>query len=332
MNPDELITRLGIADSDRGWIDRWHRLGAPPQPVVLPTAAEVEPLLTRRLGADAVDAAAIAAARPDPERDPHLWWVLERCHHQLLSDMGGTGMLVWPKLSPHLGAVGRFTYLWALLSVLPQTLRYHRSRGIPEDVSWQTLSNLGEKLRLNRARFAEPGLAVAFWFTLHFRGSLYRLGRLEFALEKLTDPHPFPGHRPGEVTLGIHIPQEGGPLSPQECSASVERARGFFATHFDDLVPGDPLLTCTSWLLDPQLAERLPGTSNIAAFGSRFDVMPESPDAKLNGEKDVLLFVFNHVGPYDAARLPRDSTLRRVLADGFASGVQWQVRSGIWRG
>lgn len=331
MDSDDLITGLGIAESDRHWIDRWKKLGAAPEPFALPGAAEVERLLVERLGADNIDAAAVAAARPDPRRDPHLWWLLERCHHQLLADMGGTGMLIWPKLSADLGAVGRFTYLWALLSVLPQTLRYHQSRGVSEDVGWATLANLGEKLRLNRARFDEPGLAVAFWFTLHFRGSIYRLGRLEFAMERLTEEHPFTGHNPGEMTLGIHIPQEGGPLLPHECADSVARARRFFAAHFSDLVPNDPLLTCTSWLLDPQLADHLPPTSNIVDFGRRFDLAPPSPTAEANGEKDVLLFVFNHVGPYDPAQLARDSTLRTVLADGFADGVSWQVRSGTWR-
>lgn len=331
MRADDVGNRLGIADADLDWIDRWERLGPAAEPLVLPTAAEAERLLVTRLGADAVDADAVAAARPDPHRDPELWWLLERCHHQVLADMGGTGMLIWPKLSPDLGAVGRFVYLWALLSVLPHTLRYHRDRGVPEDVSWATLSNIGEKLRLNRERFDEPGLAVAFWFTLHFRGTIYRLGRLEFAIERLGPEHPFTGHAVGEVTLGIHIPAEGGPLLPQECDEAVARARRFFPALFHDLVPQDALYTCTSWLLDPQLAEHLPAGSNIVNFANRFQLAPPAPDAAARGEKDVLLFVFNHIGPYDASRLPRDSRLRTTLADGFTDGIAWQVRSGVWR-
>ncbi|MFD0558910.1 hypothetical protein FB566_4866 [Stackebrandtia endophytica] len=329
MESQHLIDRLGLAETD--WYQRWNGLPPSTDPVPLPTASEAERLLVERLGADPVDAAAVAAARPDPRRDPELWWVLDRCYRQLSDDMGGVGMLLWPKLPEDLGATGRFVYLWALLAVLPQTLEYHRSRGVPQEVTWATLGNVGEKLRLNRARYGEPGLAVVFWFTLHFRGSIFRLGRLEFAMERLGDSHPFTGHRAGEMTLGMHIPGEGGPLSAASCRESVEWADRFFPEHFGDLVPADPMYTCTSWLLDPQLGDHLPVEANIVRFGRCFDLVAASPTAAVDGEKDVLQFVFDHIGPYDAAALPRDSTLRRVLADGLARGVAWQVRSGVWR-
>jgi len=329
MDSQHLIDRLGLAETD--WYRRWSELPPSPGPVPLPTAEEAEHLLLERLGADPVDSAAVAAARPDPERDPELWWVLERCYRQLSDDMGGVGMLLWPKLPDELGTPGRFVYLWALLAVLPQTLEYHRSRDIPAEVTWATLGNVGEKLRLNRARFDEPGLAVVFWFTLHFRGSIFRLGRLEFALERLGESHRFAGHEVGEMTLGMHIPGEGGPLLPEACRESVAWADRFFPEHFGDLVPADPLYTCTSWLLDPQLGDHLPESANIVRFGRQFDLAPPSERAGLDGVKDVLQFVFDHIGPYEAAKLPRDSTLRRVLADGLANGVAWQVRSGSWR-
>ncbi|GAA4898281.1 acyltransferase domain-containing protein [Stackebrandtia albiflava] len=331
MNPTRLEDRLGLAEADKHWYQTWEDIGAPDGGVALPSAADTERLLVDHLTADPEDAAAVAQARPDPERDPELWWVLERCHRQLRADMGGTGMLMWPKLSRELGAPGRFVYLWALLSVMRHTLEYHQARGVPPQVSWATFGNIGEKLRLNRARYGEPGLEVAFWFTLHFRGAIYRLGRLEFCLEPLGPGHPFNGHDEGEMTLGIHIPGEGGPFSPQACRLAVDTAEEFFPVMFGDRFTGRPVYTCTSWLLDPRLGKRLAPGSNITVFQNRFELMPPGPKATENGEKDVLLFAFNHVGPYDPARLPRSSTLLRVLADGFQDGTGWQVRSGIWR-
>lgn len=320
---------LRLPAADAAWIDTWDCLAAGPAPV--PSAAEIERLMVDRLGVDPIDAAAAAAARPDRRAEPELWWVIDRCHAQLESDMGGFGMLLWPRIPERLGAAGRFLYLYPLLAAIPATLEFYRRRGLDEDLCWATLGNFSEKLRLNRARYDLPGLSVAFWFTLHVRGALFQLGRLEFAIERLGDGHPFAGHDAGELTVGVHIPGDGPPLTVDACRASIERARGFFPKYFGDRFAAPPTLTCSSWMLDPQLCEVLPAGSRIAAFQDLFELMPAAPDADARGQGDVLLFVFDHVGPFDAAALPRDTSLRRELADGFAAGRRWQVRSGIAR-
>lgn len=173
----DIRARLGLPETAADWYDTWENVGGHDEPVPLPTAAQLETLLTRRLGCDPIDAAAVAAARPDPHADPELWWVMERCYRQLLSDLGGARMLLWPQLPDSWGATGRFVHLYALLAAIPVTLEHNRSLGIDDDVTWATLSNVAEKLRLNRARFGVAGLEVAHWFTLHFRGSLYRFYR-----------------------------------------------------------------------------------------------------------------------------------------------------------
>ncbi|ADD43677.1 hypothetical protein Snas_4025 [Stackebrandtia nassauensis DSM 44728] len=295
----------------------------------LPSAAELDSLLTGRLGCDPIDAAAVAAARPDPDADPELWWVMERCYRHLLADMGGIEMLLWPQLPDKWGATGRFVHLYALLAAIPETLAYNRSRGIEDEITWATLSNVAEKLRLNRARFGVPGLEVAHWFTLHFRGAIHRLGRLEFAPERAGEG--FPDVDAGDLVLGVHIPQDGGPMSPDACAASIAWAREFFPHHFGDRFASRPLFVCSSWLLDPKLAEVLRPDANIVAFQKLFELLPAGEDASELGEKDVLRFVFDQVGDTDLASLPRDSTLRRVLAEGFAEPRGWQVRTGWFR-
>lgn len=322
---------LGLSDDDAHWYDTWERLGPPPEPVVLPSREAVAELLTGRLGVDPVDVEAAIEAYPDPQADPVLWWLLERTHHQLVADMGGIGMLMWPRLHRKFGLKGRFVHLYAFLATLPALLAYHRSRGVPEEVTWATLSNLAEKLRLNRVRHGEPGLDVALWFTLHFRGSLYRLGRLEFALERLSDTHAFTGEPAGLIKLGVHIPGDGGPMGDAACGESIARARAFFAEKFADLLPQPALFTCASWLLDPQLREFLAPTSNIVRFQDRFTLIPPTAKADSAGREDVLLFVFNRTEPVDPDTLPRDTTLTRHLADGLSAGRNWQVRLGWFR-
>lgn len=321
--------RLDLPDSAVTWYDTWERVGPGTEPVPLPDAAEIERLLVERLGCDPIDAAAVAAARPDPVADPELWWVMERCHRQLLADMGGLDMLLWPQLPDKWGDTGRFVHLYAMLAAIPATLAFNRSHGIDDAVSWASMANVAEKLTVNRARFGHVGLEVAHWFTLHFRGSLYRLGRLEFAPEAAGDR--LPGVEPDELVLGVHIPADGGAMSPRACAESIAWAREFFPKHFPDRFPGPPVFVCSSWLLDPRLGELLRPDSNIVAFQRLFALTPADDDAYRRGESDVLRFVFDRVGDRDTTTLPRDSTLRRILAEGFADGTGWQVRTGWFR-
>lgn len=314
----EVRTRLGWPDAAQEILTTWDELGAPAEPVRLPGRTEVIRIL-HRMGAEEIDVADVVTSRPDPEADPAMWWVLERCVQHLRADMGGQGMLSWPSLADQRDPRARLTYLWAFLAHLPATLAWHAERGVPEEVSWATFADVGEKLRINRQIYGEAGLDVAFWFTLHFRGSIYRLGRLQFDMHESE----------GDPVLGVHIPETGGPMSPEACDASFAWAAEFYPKHF----PEHPATraTCLSWLLDPRLAEVLPG-SNIAAFGRRFELMPVKDEAALHGTLDVLRFVFKKVVPSpekaDLAALPRDSRLRRALLDHMAAGGRWEQRGG----
>ena len=61
-------------------------------------------------------------------------------------------------------------------------------------------------------------------------------------------------------------------MTAEACDASFAWAPRFFARHF----PEDDyrVATCGSWLLDEQLAEYLPETSNIVQFQRRFRLVP----------------------------------------------------------
>jgi hypothetical protein len=179
------------------------------------------------------------------------------------------------------------------------------------------------------ASFDRPG-----WLSLHFRGLLFRLGRLQFQRGRFPPDWPndasaperdgtgdHPG--PGALALNVHIPESGGPLSPDACSTSFVQARNLFARSF----PEEPyrLARCTSWLLDPQLAAYLPPTSNIVRFQERFHLVAGGA----NGDAEVMRFVFRQVEPTLDA-LPRRTTLERAAVEHLRAGQHWQVRSG-WR-
>jgi hypothetical protein len=284
-------------------------VGPPSQGLPLPDSASA-PAILRRLGVDRIDAAQIMAAWPSPSRDRELWWSLERAYHAFVKDLGGTQVLRWPDLPGAFGTTGRFFYVYLFLAALGDVRAWHEERGIPDDVSWTTLADLGRNLTRDRRLLGEGGLRTSAWLTLHFRGAIYALGRLQFNLSRFQ----------GGPALGIHIP-EGGPLSPEACDASLGWAREFFPAHF----PETPwrVGTCYSWLLDDQLAEYLDDGSNIIRFQRRFRIVGDGSD----GDADILRFVFKRIAP-DLDELPQRTRLERAIVTHLRSGRHWRNRTG----
>jgi hypothetical protein len=337
LDASTVADRLGLGAEYHAWLGFLEAVGAAPAGVPLPSRAEAESAL-RHVGVDEPDLGAILAELPSPSGHPELWWLLERCHHGVLSDIGKHGaQRSWPSLPAHLGTPGRCFWVWVYLAAVPELRRWHREHGIGDDVSWNTLSDLGRHIRLYRRRRGSVGLDEQFWFSLHFRGDLFELGRLQFnpyplatgpagplfwyeaaAIETLGD-----GFRPGDPALGVHIP-ESGPLTPAACDASFQAAREFFA----DLFPAQKyrVATCTSWLMDDQLLEYLDPDTNIARFQRRFELVPGARDA----DYSPLLFVFGKQ-PSELAQIVPHTRLEHAIVDHLAAGRHWRMRTGWLR-
>lgn len=234
--------------------------------------------------------AAIIASMPDPHRTPEQWQALQEVTAALLQDLGTLSTTVsWP-------ADGGLFPLHAYLAVLPQVREWHAKQGIPEEISRATLAQFGSRVR-------QGEVTRHHWLTRHFRGSLYRLGRLQFDRAVLD----------GEPVLEVHIPGDG-PLTPAACDESFAAAKPFFAEHFPD--EHYDRATCSSWLLDPQLADYLPADSNILRFQRRFTFLSKGePD-----DDEIVEFIF---GDPPGPTLPRQTSLQRAIADHLAAGNHW---------
>lgn len=267
---------------------------------------------------DITDVVATLPRRGSPQR-----WLVERCVHALVAAMGDPGgMPRFPDRLP--GELGPYLFAHVFLAALPHTRNYHRDHGVPEEVSWATFTDLGRNMAVHRRRHGTGGLHAPWWFSLHARGLLYDLGRLQFERTRLGETTGVgvhaadPATRPGDPALGVHIPEYKGPMTPEACDASFARAREFFPRHF----PGEAyrVATCHSWLLDDQLARYLPAGSNILAFQRRFHLLHRFEHS------DVLAFVFGAEAGADP--LPRRTGLERAIADHLASGGRWYGRAG----
>ncbi|WP_426512374.1 acyltransferase domain-containing protein [Dactylosporangium sp. McL0621] len=310
MDLEETAARLGVPVEE---IDRVHELAGDRPPAPLPAKADA-PALLDRLAVRPDDAAEIMAGWPDPGSPlwtPELRWLLDRSIALVRADLGGH---VWlapgPELPRDRGLAWRHLYVYAYLALVDVVREYHREHDIPDTVSWVTLADLGRNLAVDRRMHREGWPVMQSWLTLHARGGLYELGRLQ--------------HQRGGTAIDLHIP-EAGPLTPEAIDASLDEARAFFPRHF----PDEPYtaFACGSWLLDPQLLEYLPESSNIVRFQRRFELEPYEEPEGLDADVEVLRFVFRSLStPLD--QLPRNTALQRAAADHLKSGHHWQWRRG----
>ncbi|MGA4508221.1 acyltransferase domain-containing protein [Propionibacteriaceae bacterium G1746] len=221
--------------------------------------------------------------------------------------------------------------LCALLATVDDVRAFHASRGIDGATSWASLADLGQQVAKHRAVTGRTGLTHFNWLRNVWAGCYIRLGRLQFELYR----SDLDGALSGPVTmLNTHIPA-GGSMAPGLVDESLLRAPAFFREHFGDQLDAGGLdwLTCWSWLLDPQLAQLLPG-SNVADFAARWQACSSS-----GNDRDGYYFVFDieplegAALPYGVDELPQRTSLERALVGLWRSGghlqrVRGRIRCG----
>ncbi|MEU4240892.1 acyltransferase domain-containing protein [Actinoplanes sp. NPDC026619] len=310
MDLDYIALRLGVGREE---VERVHRLAGDRAGAPLPGKADA-PALLERLGVRPEDAAEVMAGWPDagsPLWTPELSWLLDRSIALVRADLGGHEWLApGPELPRERGPAWRHLYVYAYLALLDVVRGYHRDHGIADAVGWATLADLGRNLAVDRRMNRAGWPVMQAWLTLHARGGIYELGRLQ--------------HQRGDTSIDLHIP-ESGPMTPEAVEASLDEARAFFPRHFPD--EHYTSFSCGSWLLDPQLREYLPAGSNIIRFQQRFELEPYEKGDGPDADVEVLRFGFRTLTtPLD--RLPRGSVLQRAIVDHLRAGRHWHWRRG----
>ncbi|NSW93045.1 MAG: DUF5596 domain-containing protein [Firmicutes bacterium] len=115
----------------------------------------------------------------------------------------------------------------------------------------------------------------------------------------------------GSKILEVHIPAESK-LSHEACGESFKMSVDFFTGYFPEL-PFDGYM-CTSWLLDPQLKEILPPSSNIVKFQREFYLYPILAD-------DFQTFERVFGGKHDNIEfLKAETSLQKAIIDYISKG------------
>jgi hypothetical protein len=337
--PDATVTaaqvgkRLGLGDVHAAWLAKLD--GARPSSSLAVPDSKALTTWLARLDVAPEDAADVLQTMPAPQHDPELWWLLERSHHLLAHGLASRGNN--PDSLPPLPAALALFPVHVILVSAEAIRRLHQEFGIPDDVSWETLSHVGRAMTAYRKNHGKAGIHLTRWDWLRFFGWLYEVGRLEVTLYWLrTHPEEAgplfwygdetadrlgPGFRRGDPAISVHVPATD-PLTPEACDESFRRMRTAFARAY----PGEPLrvATCTSWLLDDQLAEYLPADSNILAFQRRFTFVPGARD----NDEAILGFVFGIERPKELEALPQRTTLERAVVRHLQLGRHWRMRTG----
>lgn len=285
--------------------------GLPPSsPLRVPSGEELRDLLSR-LDVPPHAAHEIEEHLPDPDTNPEAWWLLERLYLQLTERDGSAIAPPWPAPQVTDDPFTHYFHLYVFLAGAATTLRAHSARGIPVDVSWSTLEDTGLQVAHYQTRNGRPGFDGAFWLWPHFRGEVFRLGRLQYTFGQLDS----------EPALEVHIPALG-PMTPAACDESFGWANRFFPQHF----PERPMriATCESWLLDPQLGDYLGPETNIMRFQNRFTLVPDRSRA---ADEDVIRFAFGFL-PASIDDLPQRTTLERAVVTHLRNGGHWTFQLG----
>lgn len=187
----------------------------------------------------------------------------------------------------------------ALRSLVPVARARHRRLGLSDSMSEETLADIERKHQLYGAD------TVSAWLVGILRGDVVQVGRLQVEL------------RSGERGHALHIPETGS-LAPERVSDALVQARALTRS---------ARFTCSSWLLDRQLAATLPDT-NIAAFARRFDIVEE--DEEEDGDEAVAKFVFR-LKPAQvlAGAITPRTRLEHFVVDRLRSGPRWTQPLGV---
>ena len=144
--------------------------------------------------------------------------------------------------------------------------RQYRERGINEDVFYASIKHLPDTLV--KSDFCVDKDA---WIVLSLKFEIFRLGRLQFQISKMYPEGKDYGFTGEENIIDVHIPADGGSITPEVVDEAFALSENFFKTHFPEYEY--KFYTCFSWMLDDALSEYLDDESNIVKFRKRFKII-----------------------------------------------------------
>ncbi|SCJ59369.1 Uncharacterised protein [uncultured Clostridium sp.] len=244
-----------------------------------------------------------------------------------------TGPMGVAAIEPAVAATGaRAPWVWLaiLLAAAGRREELDRERGIPEQVTLDTLAALSRFVRDFYTQEGSWGFRGQGWIWRQLSGGIYRIGALEFERFRYHGPALGAGEAaltPGEKLLSVHIPGDTV-LTEAAIADAYARAEGFFARFAPDW--DYQKFYCDSWMLSPRLKKLLKPASRILRFQRDYEIL------EFNGEDcHYIRWIFG--AQTDPALFKEETSLQRsvkayVLAGGSVGagvGVFAKGRYGL---
>lgn len=169
-----------------------------------------------------------------------------------------------------------------------------------------------EGLRFELEHIRGATMHRVLWGILRINGKITEFGRLQFEFQNLDGRMP-------TNRVKIHIPAKGK-LEDAAVGAALSEAERFLP---DAYGVSAVELTCTSWLLSPQIIRLVSEDSNLRRFYDRFTVT--------EGESclaEVLAYVWQIYEPVPYDTLPETSSLQRAVKKELLAGGDFRIGCG----
>ena len=211
--------------------------------------------------------------------------------------------------------------LLSFLYMCEQLEREYEKKKISREILLDTLGDLVRWTQTWSDLVGDLCLRQLTWVSIPMKMQIFKLGRLQFCMQKTDHDVPQYGICKGDDIIGIHIPA-GEPLTKEACEKSIEAAREFFKTYFPEYQY--KYFTCHSWLLDTSLSDLLPRGSNILTFQSLFDIVgADRSDA-------IIRYVFRwEATREDLPHLNAASSFAKVVKERLMAGREFYEGLGI---
>lgn len=208
----------------------------------------------------------------------------------------------------------RLLFLYCYCRLAAEDFEKYIEKNIPEQVYWDTFSDISIWCMNCFNQFGEYGLQEYRWLYRHIDLTLFRLGRLQF--EKAESPKAIETEniKKGDRVINIHIPQ-GEKLGFEASKKSLKWAFEVFGK--------DVPYLCCSWLLCPDLKNVLDENSNILKFQSLFSIVETNYESR-EGEKRI----FGNIND-NACEYPENTSLQRNAKSYLISGGKFGDSLGI---
>lgn len=186
MRFESVVTELGMQDKAGAIAADWDvaQQSRPCGEVPFLTESYVRWACQEAYLPEDVTEAAVAAAKritADEALSAFAWYCHDRLFRQTAQKVP---VRQWPDLLQALGHDAGMFYVLVLLSGTPQRQEIHRQRAIPADIIKDTVLDLKLCLEVEdfRRKHGHWGISLRIldWLLFHWRGMLYRVGRLQF--------------------------------------------------------------------------------------------------------------------------------------------------------